>query len=89
MMHFWGPHQQGTAIPALSEKLPEWHFLTHASNSKIYEINSILSYFELNYVFLGQNDRSGEYCTIEVNLNLFPDIVTPPCTLDCAEIKVS
>ena len=28
----WGPHEQCTAIPALSEKLPKWHFLIRAWN---------------------------------------------------------
>ena len=33
MMHFGGPHLQGTAITVLSEKLPKWHFSTLAWNS--------------------------------------------------------
>jgi hypothetical protein len=28
----WGPHPQGMAISALSEKMPKWHFLIHAWN---------------------------------------------------------
>ena len=32
----WGPHYQGTAIPALSENLPKWHFLIRAWNLKIF-----------------------------------------------------
>ena len=29
MITFWGPHLKGTAIPALSEMFPKWHFLTY------------------------------------------------------------
>ena len=35
----WGLHYQGTAIPALSEKLPKWHFLTPAWNFKFFGPN--------------------------------------------------
>ena len=36
MRDSWGPHWHCTAIPALSEKLPKWHFLIRAWNLKFF-----------------------------------------------------
>ena len=44
--NFWGPHYQGMAIPALSEKLPKWHFLICAWNLKFFWTRWLLAMLE-------------------------------------------